>query len=136
MENRQWYCFTFGTNHRIGGRSMMNSWVEIFGTHGEAREIMFSRYGDKWSMQYLKGELNEDYFPAGCYEKINNFEDPDSHSCYGNSVASNDGNDYCTVCGKMTKSLEIKELEADIRDFIDEDTDLSRHLCQIMCPQR
>lgn len=73
---KKWYCFTFGTNHThpIGGYSMASFWVEIFGTFDEARDVMFSRYGKKWSMQYEKKTFDQTFFPGGCHEKINTNE--------------------------------------------------------------
>lgn len=40
-------------------------------------------------------------------------EEADAHSCYDNSEYGNDGNEYCSVCGRMTKSAEARELDAE-----------------------
>lgn len=40
-------------------------------------------------------------------------EEADAHSCYDNSEYGNDGNDYCVICGRMTKSIDAKEAEAE-----------------------
>ena len=37
----------------------------------------------------------------------------DAHSCYQNSEYGADGNEYCSVCGRMTKSAEARELDAE-----------------------
>lgn len=40
-------------------------------------------------------------------------EESDAHSCYDNSEYGSDGNEYCTICGRMTKSAEARELDAE-----------------------
>lgn len=40
-------------------------------------------------------------------------EECDAHSCYANEVDGSDGNRYCDVCGRMTKSAEAIELDAE-----------------------
>lgn len=44
----QFWYFTFGCNHEPN----VNSYVKIYGTHSSARNLMFERFGTKWSMQY------------------------------------------------------------------------------------
>ena len=48
-----WY-FTFGQSH-----ANFNKYVKIHGTHDEAREEMFRRYGQFWSMQYAEAKALE-----------------------------------------------------------------------------
>lgn len=41
------YYFTFGC-----GQAHPNGYVKIRGTFNSARDVMFDRFGPKWSMQY------------------------------------------------------------------------------------
>lgn len=67
------FYFTFGQEHvhPKTGRPMRNYYIEIIASSSEkAREIMFSRYGAKWSFQYEEGGFKTHYFPGGIYETI------------------------------------------------------------------
>ena len=50
-EIKQDWFFTFGVGQGYAGR-----YVKIYGTHTSAREEMYSKHGDKWSMQYPSAE--------------------------------------------------------------------------------
>lgn len=50
-ETRQWYYFTFGTDHALPHKA-----VAFYGTYSEARAKMVSEYGDKWAFQYSPSE--------------------------------------------------------------------------------
>lgn len=52
-QEQNWY-FTWGY-----GQAYPNKYVKIFGTHGSAREKMFERFGDRWSMQYPESKLQD-----------------------------------------------------------------------------
>jgi hypothetical protein len=67
----KWY-FTFGQNHLhpLGGYSMKDFWIEVYGSHEEAREKVTRRFGDKWSMQYPEDAFDKKFFPKGCHEII------------------------------------------------------------------
>ena len=54
MSNRKNWIFTFGYGQPNAGH-----YVKIFGTIGEAREEMMSRFGTKWAFQYSEEEWNE-----------------------------------------------------------------------------
>lgn len=56
---KQWYYFTF-----LYGSENRNKYVKFFGTYSEAREQMFSHFGDKWGFQYTEKEF------AGQIEKF------------------------------------------------------------------
>lgn len=80
------FYFTFGQQHvhPKTGEPMKNYFVEVI-MHDDylklnsmeisllkerARQIMFKRYGRKWSMQYDEQQFNESYFPGGCYQTL------------------------------------------------------------------
>lgn len=71
-ESKNTYCFTFGQHHEhpTSRERMKDYWIEIFGTYGDTRERMFLMYGQKWSMQYLKKDFDDQLFIDGCYEEI------------------------------------------------------------------
>lgn len=80
------YFFTFGQNH-IHPETldpMKDFWVEVI-VHEDytkltsmeisllrekARDVMFKRYGQKWSMMYEEKDFNGHYFPKGCYQQL------------------------------------------------------------------
>lgn len=67
------YYFTFGTNHPhpISGEPMHNGFVTICAPDFmTARELMFKRYGPKWSMQYDDSNFKPHFFPRGSFELI------------------------------------------------------------------
>lgn len=47
----QFWYFTFGYNHQYS-----NNYVKIHGDYISARNLMFERFGTKWSMQYESAE--------------------------------------------------------------------------------
>ena len=73
VEAPQNWFFTFGQGHvhPASGKRMNNSWVRIYGTHDEARAMMFSRYADKWAMQYTEAAFEPSFFPEGEFEYLN-----------------------------------------------------------------
>ena len=54
MEERKWYIFTFGVGHVHAGM-----YVRIYGSYSEARDTMFSLFGDKWAFQYTEENWQE-----------------------------------------------------------------------------
>ena len=67
------YYFTFGQIHvhPQTGEEMKNYYIEIGAENeGDAREIMFSQYSDKWAFSYTENNFNPEYFPDGCYEQL------------------------------------------------------------------
>lgn len=65
------YYFTFGTNHTHPetGDSMGDYWVEVHAENdNEARTIVISKFGLKWSIQYDPETFEQRWFPKGCYE--------------------------------------------------------------------
>lgn len=53
-DKRIWWYFTFGCGQLHAGH-----YVRIFGTFGEARKEMFSRYGGAWAFQYSEQDWLE-----------------------------------------------------------------------------
>ena len=49
---RDYWYFTFGC-----GQEHAHTYVKIFGTFGEARTVMFDKYGPRWSFQYSAQEF-------------------------------------------------------------------------------
>jgi hypothetical protein len=72
FETSEVYCFTFGQNHThpLGGYPMKNYWIEVHGSYSTSRQKMVNKFGNKWSMQYLKSDFDPFYFPGGCHEII------------------------------------------------------------------
>ena len=64
--------FTFGQNHfhPTTGEAMKDYWIEVIGGGSEAREKIVSIFGAKWSMHYNEDDFSSEYFPKGCYQKI------------------------------------------------------------------
>lgn len=52
-EKRENWIFTFGCGQQYEGY-----YVKFFGTFGEAREKMCSRFGKSWAFQYSEKEWN------------------------------------------------------------------------------
>ena len=50
MKNECW-IFTFGSGQRYAGK-----YVKVYGTWGEAREKMVSKFGTEWGFQYSEEE--------------------------------------------------------------------------------
>lgn len=53
-ETPQWWIFTFGQGQRNAGH-----YVKYYGTYGEARDKMISKYGLQWAFQYPKSQWDE-----------------------------------------------------------------------------
>lgn len=58
-EEKKTWIFTFGSGQPYEGK-----FVRIHGTYGEARDKMFSLFGDTWAFQYSEEEW-EDWENAG-----------------------------------------------------------------------
>jgi hypothetical protein len=63
MNNKENWYFTFGFGHEN-----RNGYVKIYGTFSEAREEMFKRYGQKWSMQYNESNFKGQPEKYGLHE--------------------------------------------------------------------
>ena len=53
LNKPRYWIFTFGFGQRHAGK-----YVKIFGTYGEARRVMFDRYGYEWFTQYAEETWN------------------------------------------------------------------------------
>lgn len=50
-EVRTWF-FTFGSGHALGGESLGQRYITLYGTSPEARTLMHELFGRMWSHQY------------------------------------------------------------------------------------
>lgn len=52
-DKEQWWVFTFGCGQKHEGK-----YVKIYGTHEDARNKMFDKYGSEWAFQYSMEQWN------------------------------------------------------------------------------
>lgn len=95
------------------------SYVEhlVYAVRNLFEAVLIQQYRSEFHGGRHRDELN---FEEWCHENgywtycaPKDPEETNAHSCYNNSEYGSDGNEYCSICGRMTKSAEARELDAE-----------------------